>query len=191
MLILIRHAMPAFGPASPPDEWELGEEGRRGAESLRSILPRDAVLVAGAEPKMRQTLAVAGPVATDERFNEVARDEPFDGDFRARRRAYVEGIDHDGWEARGLVAARFDAGVREHLDRTGEKTLVVATGGMVMTVWLTTLGLDDPGGFWADLRLPDVFAVDLDGPAVGRIESSALVQVGGFGSEEAEPGRGR
>jgi hypothetical protein len=41
-----------------------------------------AWLVASREPKARQTLEPAGTVRTDERFNEVTRDEPYEGDFR-------------------------------------------------------------------------------------------------------------
>jgi len=159
MLILVRHAMPAFGPDTPPELWELADEGRRAAELLRDVLPPGAVLVAGTEPKMRQTLEPAGLVSTDVRFNEVDRDEPFEGDFRARRRGYLEGDPRPGWERHGDVIGRFDAGVQHWLARAAGQPLVVATGGMAMTLWLTTQGLADPGAFWADLRLPDPFEI--------------------------------
>jgi hypothetical protein len=64
-------------------------------------------VVASQEPKARQTLEPAGTVHSDERSNEVTRDEPYEGDFRARRRAYVTGTDHANWEPRGHVVARF------------------------------------------------------------------------------------
>jgi broad specificity phosphatase PhoE len=169
MLVLVRHATPAFGPDVPPEQWPLAPAGLAAAESLRRVLPSGALLVSSEEPKARQTLEPSGPVATDPRFNEIARDEPFDGDFRARRLAYVTGADHPGWEDRTAVAARFAAGLADWQARCGDRPLVVASHGMAMTVWLTAaIGLDDPGAFWSDLRLPDVLIVDLPGRRVQR-----------------------
>jgi broad specificity phosphatase PhoE len=170
MLFLVRHAMPAFGPDAPPAAWELSGEGWCSAAGLRLVLPADAVLVSSREPKARQTLEPVGAVWTDGRFNEVERDEPYDGDFRARRRAYVTGTDHAGWEPRGEVVARFTAGVRFWSAQTGGRPLVIASHGMAMTVWLAAMvGVADAGTFWADLRLPDVFTVDVAAKAVARI----------------------
>jgi broad specificity phosphatase PhoE len=179
MLILVRHALPAFGPKAPAEEWVLDEDrGRRGAESLVHVLPPDARLVSSLEPKARQTLEPTGPVATDARFNEVWRDEPFEGDFRSRRRAYVGGVEHPGWEPRGDVVSRFDAGLRDWQATAGDRPLVIASHGMAMTLWLTaTVGLDDPIAFWGDLRLPDAFQIDLAGRTVQRIESADLFQL--------------
>lgn len=169
MLILVRHAMPAVDPDVPPERWHLSPDGHRAATALAARLPADAVLVASAEPKARQTLG--GGVSIDNRFNEVVRDEPYDGDYRARRRAYVSGTDHPGWEPRDQVVARFAEGVTGWLGRSGPRLLVVATHGMAMTLWLAagTPGLADPGAFWADLRLPDAFAVDPDTRTAERI----------------------
>lgn len=85
MLFLVRHAMPALDPEVPPENWELDAAGRRGAETLKHVIPADAMLVSSQEPKARQTLEPTGHVFTDARFNEVARNEPYRGDFRARR----------------------------------------------------------------------------------------------------------
>src|SRR5689334_2249574 len=87
-LFLVRHAMPAFGPVVPAAGWELSSEGWCAARALAPALPVGALLIASREPKARQRLEPAGSVQTDERFNEVSRDEPYEGDFRARRRAY-------------------------------------------------------------------------------------------------------
>ena len=95
-LFLVRHAMPAFGPDVPAAAWELSSQGWSAARALARALPVEALLVASREPKARQTLEPAGSVQTDERFNEVTRDEPYEGDFRTRRRAYVTGTDHAG-----------------------------------------------------------------------------------------------
>jgi broad specificity phosphatase PhoE len=173
VLVLVRHATPDFGPQTPPEQWPLAPEGRAAAESLRPVLPPDALLVSSEEPKARQTLEPTGPVTTDARFNEVRRHEPFDGDFRARRFAYVTGADHPGWEDRAGVAARFSAGITSWQARCGDRPLVVASHGMAMTVWLSAaVGLHDPGAFWLDLRLPDVFTVDLAARTVQRLSLS-------------------
>jgi hypothetical protein len=45
---------------------------------------------------------------------------------------------------------------------------------MAMTLWLTaTIGLDEPGAFWADLRFPDAQVVDLAAGTVVRLGSFA------------------
>ncbi|GAB2869968.1 hypothetical protein GCM10027176_84570 [Actinoallomurus bryophytorum] len=167
MLILVRHAMPAFGPDVPPHEWPLSEEGRAAARRLTARLPPDAHLVASEERKAWQTLGGGENVVRDGRFNEVGRVEPQGGDFRRLRRMYVEGVDHAGWEPRPEVVRRFEEGIAEHLTGAGGRPLLVATHGMAMTVWLTArLALADPGGFWEDLRFPDAHLVDMDGGTV-------------------------
>ncbi|SFF12421.1 Broad specificity phosphatase PhoE [Actinoplanes philippinensis] len=172
-LLLVRHAMPAFGPDVPAPEWELSSEGRCEARALARVLPPDALLVASREPKARQTLEPAGSVYTDARFDEVARDEPYEGDFRARRRAYVTGTDYPGWEPRERVAARFAEAVSFWAARAEERPLVIASHGMAMTVWLAaTVALADPGAFWADLRLPDLLTVDMAAEQVSRSGSA-------------------
>jgi len=172
MLLIVRHAAPAIVAAAPPDQWELGESGRAVAAAMCATLPRGAVLVSSGEPKARQTIEAAGPVSTDARFNEVRRaGEPFDDGFFARRKAYVSGVDHDGWEPRTEVAARFAEGVDHWLARAAGRPLVIASHGMALTLWLTSaIGLPAPSEFWADLRLPDRLRVDLDGRAVSRWE---------------------
>ncbi len=168
-LWLVRHAMPAHGPEVPAAEWELSEQGRQDAESIRSLLPATGLLVSSTEPKARQTLEPAGHVRTDERFNEVRRDEAYRGDFRTARLAYVSGADQAGWETRAAVVARFDAGVRHWRALAGARPLVIASHGMAMTVWLSAaMNVADPGGFWAGLRFPDVLKVEPGAPGITR-----------------------
>lgn len=95
--------MPAFGPDRPRHEWPLSKEGLAAACRLTTRLPADARLVAGEERKAWQTLGSGAHVVRDRRFNEVSRVEPWEGDFRRLRRAYVEGTDHFGWERRHEV----------------------------------------------------------------------------------------
>src|SRR5262245_4479007 len=169
--------MPEFGPDQPPDEWELSEDGRAAAAALTRLLPAGSRLVGSNEPKAWQTLEPAGSVVRDPRLNEIARiGEPWEGDFQAWRRSYVSGVDHPGWEPRAEVAARFGAGVTDHLEAasTTGSVLVVASHGMAMTLWLTArIGLADPGEFWAGLRFPDAHLVDLRAGTVRRLEGTA------------------
>jgi broad specificity phosphatase PhoE len=163
--------MPAFGPLQPPDQWKLSPEGQLAAVALGPCLPSGAYLSASTEPKAWETLSPFGRPHLDRRFGEVVRlGEPYDGNFRELRRSYIEGRDHPGWEPRAEAAARFDAAIADHLARAGTAPLVVATHGMVMTLWLTArVALAEPGAFWAALRLPDVLRVDLAAATVTRI----------------------
>jgi broad specificity phosphatase PhoE len=170
MLILVRHAMPAFGPETPPQEWLLGDAGHAAARLLADTLPANSHLVASDEPKAWQTLEAAGQAVRDRRFNEIWRTEPWEGDYRQLRRAYVEGVDHHDWEPRSQVSERFDTAIDAHRDIAADRPLVVATHGMAMTIWLTArIGLPDPGAFWADLQFPDAHRVDLTARTITRI----------------------
>lgn len=105
------------------------------------------MLVSSQEPKARQTLEPTGHVIPDSRFNEQ-------------------------------VVARFDAGIKHWHLRAAARPLVVATHGMAMTLWLAdSIDLADPTSFWADLRLPDVFEVDLAGRTLDRVVSTVQLQV--------------
>jgi broad specificity phosphatase PhoE len=111
-------------------------------------------------------------------LNEVSRDEPFHGDFRARRRAYINGTDHPGWEPHQQVAKRFEAGINFWHPRADPRPLVIATHGMAMTLWLAAvMDIADPASFWAELRLPDVLEVNLATRTLGRVVSTLLFQV--------------
>jgi len=170
--------MPAVRPEARPEHWELDDAGRRGAETLRQVIPQGALLISSEEPKARQTLEPSGNVLTDARFNEVSRDEPYDGDFRARRRSYITGTNHPGWEPRRQVTARFGTAIEFWVSIAAGRPLIVATHGMAMTLWLTTAAnLADPAAFWADLRLPDLFEVNPGTRTVNRVLSPLLFQV--------------
>jgi broad specificity phosphatase PhoE len=170
MLILVRHAMPAYCGEIPPDCWELSEDGRSAARRLGPVLPAGALLVASAERKAWQTLESLGPVTRDRRFNEVSRVEPWQGDYPRLRREYVGGAGHPGWESRGCVVERFAAAVSEYLSAAKDRAVVIATHGMAMTIWLSSvIGLPDPAGFWSDLRFPDAYRVELGEGTLVRV----------------------
>lgn len=154
--------MPAHGPGTPARDWVLAPEGEVAAQALCRRLPDGARLIASSEPKAIATVQPAGPVIPDRRFDEITRVEAYDDDFRTQRRAYVDGADHADWEPRQDVVRRFAAGVAEHVAAAGGRPVVIASHGMAMTLWLTaTIGLDEPGAFWAALRFPDAHLVDL------------------------------
>lgn len=170
MLILVRHALPAYGPDVAADQWPLSRDGHDEARLLAATLPAHPYLVASAERKAWQTLEPAGQVVRDRRFNEVSRVEPWEGEFRQLRRQYVDGVDHPDWEPRSQVAERFGDAVDEHSGTAQGRPVVVATHGMAVTLWLTArIGLSDPGAFWADLRFPDAHLVDLAARTVVRL----------------------
>jgi broad specificity phosphatase PhoE len=134
------------------------------------VLPPGAWLAASVERKAWQTLESLGPVVCDQRFNEVSRVEPWDGDFLRQRRDYVAGADHPGWEPRGCVVERFAAAVGDHLSAADDRDLVIATHGMAMTLWLSSaIGLSDPAGFWSGLRFPDAYRVELGEGTLARV----------------------
>jgi broad specificity phosphatase PhoE len=158
VLYLVRHALPDHRSDVASTEWELSEEGQRDAQSLVQRL-RGCLLVASTEAKARQTLEPCGAVATDARFREVERDDPYDDGFRERRRAYLAGSRRPGWEPHTVVAARFESGVRHWAELAAGRSLAIGTHGMAMTIWLASHGLTDPVGFWERLRFPDVIEV--------------------------------
>lgn len=177
-LVLVRHAMPDARPDIPPHRWSLTDASRREARALKSALPLDLVhYVASEERKAIQTLeelADGEPPVIDPDLGEVRRPFEWSNRFRERARAYLRGIDLDGWEPRERVAARFDAAIERHaaVSRAGERTLVVGTHGTALTVWLAhrVRHSFDPIGFWEGLRFPDVVFVDLTSGTLRKIE---------------------
>ena len=166
--------MPAHGPETPARDWLLAPAGQVAAESRCARLPTGALLIASSEPKAIASLEPAGQVVPDPRFDEISRVEAYDDTFRTQRRAYVDGADHTDWEARDDVVRRFGAGVAMHIATADGRSVVIASHGMAMTLWLTAaVGLDDPGAFWADLRFPDAHVVDLAAGTVVRLAESS------------------
>jgi broad specificity phosphatase PhoE len=126
--------------------------------------------VASDEPKAAETLReIAGRlvVATDSGFREVQRPHVWSsaGDYRALARAYVDGAEHDGWEAHAAVVRRFGDAVARHAELAAAVggTLIIGTHGLAATVWLASLlpVRPSPAQFWLGLRLLDVVEVDL------------------------------
>lgn len=152
----------------PADRWQLGEEGRAEARSLRSRLSEPAYFVASDEPKAIQTLEeLAGEtgVAIDPGFREVDRPHIWTENYRDVAAAYLRGLSGGGWEDHGRVAERFGAAVARHGARSvaSGRALVIGTHGLAPTVWLATILRLDPSPveFWQQLKFPDLIDVDL------------------------------
>lgn len=162
--------MPSVDTTVPSQQWQLSADGHRAARAL--TLPSPHYLVASEEPKAIQTLAWAGHVTTEARFNEVARNtDETATDWHVIRRRYVAGEQFSDWEPHAEAARRFDAALSSHLDTavSSGRHLVVATHGMVLTVWLVNRRLiTAPAAFWHGLRLPEKLTIDLDEMTVRR-----------------------
>lgn len=166
-LFLVRHAMPEIDPGAAPESWPLSPGGRLAASALRHDLPWPAVAIASPETKAVETLGLAmgqdtSQIVIDEGFREIIRPgEPFDDDVASRRLAWVEGRrdrTHDGWESPVDAATRFQQAIDRHRPPTGP--MILASHGMVITAWLSSVGHvspgDSAGAFWSQLRFPDV-----------------------------------
>jgi len=167
-LILVRHAMPIVEPDVPSDQWQLGDEGRAEAWSLRSQLSEPAYFVASDEPKAEQTLReLAGEsrVSIDPGFREVRRPHIWSDDYRIVARGYINGICPREWEDHAQVAKRFATAVARHaaIAVAIGRALVIGTHGLAPTVWLTTVMRlsPSPAQFWERLTFPDLVDVDL------------------------------
>jgi len=172
-LLLVRHAQPEVSPALESPRWPLSAAGRRAAQGLAFRLPRGEKLwLSSEELKAVQTFQCLTDshqeaILRDARFNEIHRHEPFDDDFRSRRRAWVEGnmdARHTGWETPQEAASRFDEAISAYAGRADR--LVICSHGMVITAWLVHRGRvqagSGAGAFWAALAFPDVVDVELD-----------------------------
>jgi broad specificity phosphatase PhoE len=178
-IVLVRHAMPVMEPKLPAERWRLGDEGRAAARELARALPRAPFAVTSHEPKARETaeelVAVCGGTLTvDARVAETRRPQGWDANFAERARQFVAGRQHDGWESRHAVVARFDAAVREAIEARAGAPLVVVTHGQALTLWLQSIGaVDDTPRFWSELAFPAAWAITLSREG-GVMVTSAL-----------------
>ncbi len=191
-LILVRHAHSRVDPARHPRGWGLTEEGRWGARRLAALalFERAAGFYAGPEPKAVETLA---PVATEHgqqvqveaAFAETASGEwASEQDFLATVRRLLEAPHQPpapGWEPAQGATQRFAAGVDRLRARHSPVvkgghalpgTVAIATGGRMLTAYLTDLlGPPADGAFdaWRRLRLPDLAVLELSPTAPPRL----------------------
>lgn len=177
-VILVRHAMPEVVRGAPPRSWGLGERGREDCVLLAHALAGRALAGAfsSTEPKARQTADVIAlrlglhVVVEDVRFGEVERPAAWAADHRDLVRRYLEGEDHDGWEARGAAIARFGAAAAAARGRAGGGDILIATHGTVMALWAGAItGMADPAAWWASLTFPDAWRINLHDGAMEHL----------------------
>ena len=164
----LRHALPEVDPQAQPSEWALTQDGAEAAKALD--VSRNAQFISSPERKALQTVALASglsedTVVTDPAFREVDRIEVVHDGYRAARRAWVSGVldhQHEDWESPESAANR----VSDALRRYDSPHLVVGTHGMVLTAWLVSSGLVEPGdlaaAFWERLPFPAVVTVEVE-----------------------------
>lgn len=171
-LVLIRHGRPEVEVGVPPSTWPLAEASFEDVRRLSALLwpVNRHLVVASTEPKAIQTAEALGlgPVRSSGAFDEVGRPWYDDqADHRAATSDYLAGSPVTGWEPLGEAVRRFDEGLRS---LSGPGDVVLATHGTVMAAWLGSTGLaSDPFAFWAELRLPDGWEVDLAAGHVWRV----------------------
>ena len=108
-VVLIRHAESAVDPAKPSSTWGLTDAGREAARRLDLTGRR---LLAGPEPKLRQTLEPHGNVEVDARYSESRSEGWLEAEeFRAvvgRYFAHPDEAPAPGWEPASAVVKRFE-----------------------------------------------------------------------------------
>ncbi|HET7771751.1 MAG TPA: histidine phosphatase family protein [Chloroflexota bacterium] len=192
-LILIRHARSAPDPQRNPREWDLADEGHAAARRLAALglLDRADAFYAGPEPKMVHTVE---PAATS-RDRQVRQEAAFaethsagwvggDAEFQDTIQRFVEQPDQPavpGWETAVAARERFSAGVERlraeyepnvNRDRVLPGTIVICTGGRMLTAYLShLLGWTPADTFtrWQSLRMPDLAVLELHEDGQGHI----------------------
>ena len=185
-LLLIRHAHPQVEPNSPPGEWNLSDEGVRGAERLTAQLTGRNIhrIFTSTEQKAIQTgeicVAHLGITCSTRRGLEeqmrtgvgyLERDVFLRGvrDLFLRPRDQVMGIE-TGHEA----AERLDGTIRQlesELPSEGE-TLACVSHGTIMSLYAAHLANTDGLELWQRLGMPATISIDLTSSEILEITES-------------------
>jgi broad specificity phosphatase PhoE len=171
--VLIRHAEPVVTDGMPPAEWPLSDQGRCDARELGSRLADAStatVVWTSPERKARETAALAFPSVVPrvrKELSEVKRAWYANPDELAGAVAtYLWGEVVEGWEHRDDVIARM-ASLKADFEQS--EFVVVVSHGVLLTTWLHhEIGLEDPFGFWSNLRTPDAWELDLEKKVLER-----------------------
>ncbi len=184
-LILIKHAMPAIDEAAPSKDWPISPEGRvaaaRLAEKLAPYVP--AYVIASTEPKAADTGRIVAerlgaPIAFDGDLVETHR-ETVGWLPRARVEAGVEGLFRApdkltyGEETGDHAFGRFAGALDRHGSAHPDETLIVASHGTVISLWLSRRLDDDPMPLWRGLALPSAVVMAPDGQSFEIISADA------------------
>ena len=166
-LVLVRHAEPLMVGEPPGAEWPLTEKGRSDATVLGTRLAGRSANTAvwtSPERRARETAALAFPLAASrvrDQLSEVKKPWYASADEHANAVAkYFRGEMVKGWEHREAVNTRI---VQLKLGFGTSESIVLVSHGLFLTTWLDhEIGLDDPFSFWSNLRMPDVWNLDLE-----------------------------
>jgi 2,3-bisphosphoglycerate-dependent phosphoglycerate mutase len=174
-LILVKHAMPLIDEAKPSKDWTISDEGRvaagRLADRLAAFAP--AVVAASTEPKAADTgrviaVRLNAPIVFDDGLVETRR-ETVGWLPRAEVEAGLERLFREpgalvyGEETADQAHARFAAAIERQAAAADGNTLIVATHGTVISLWVSRRFGVEPMPLWRSLSLPSAVVVGGDG----------------------------
>ena len=172
-LILVEHSLPQIAEDRPANTWNLSAEGqvraRRLAEQLERFGPE--VIVSSNEPKAKETAEILAShfqldmqIVSD--LHEHDRSNvPYlsDHTFQASIREFFQKPDElvFGSETANQAYTRFYRGVHSILNEHQNKTIVIATHGTVISLFVSRLTGSSDLELWSQLGLPSFVALDL------------------------------
>jgi broad specificity phosphatase PhoE len=183
-LILVKHAMPVIVPGTPPERWELGDDGRQQARALAQYLweYQPDVLITSVEPKAVETgrivaeeLGLNGSAAPG-LHEHVRTNIPFFGQaewlervacFFARPSEVILGE-----ESAAAALDRFSAAVDRVVVAHPGSTIVIVAHGTVIALYVASLTGQDGFQLWRSLDLPSCVVLSLPDGSVERIVPS-------------------
>ncbi len=171
-LILVKHAMPIIDANVPAKDWQLSEAGRiqslHLAERLRRYRPHR--VFTSREPKAAETgdlLAVALKIpveAIDDLHEQARANEGYHSAevFRGKIRAFFEQPNAlvFGTETADAAYTRFAAALDHLSAQHPNETLIIATHGTVIALFLARRAGLAPFEVWESLTLPDYRVFD-------------------------------
>jgi broad specificity phosphatase PhoE len=166
-LILVKHAMPNIVPNVPAQNWALSEEGMAQsvqlAERLRRYHPHR--VFASREPKAAQTGVLLAATlelpfeALDDLHEQARANEGYHSPevFRAKLRAFFKQPNElvFGTETADAAYTRFAAVLDRLSAQHPNETLIIATHGTVLSLFLARRAGLAPFEVWESLSLPD------------------------------------
>jgi broad specificity phosphatase PhoE len=177
-LLLIRHAMPAWGSHAPPSKWVLTEQGREKSRVLGAYLKERRVgrIIASTEAKAVETAEIAAKMADvsqvtqDHDLREHDRDNTPTPAGADRQSLVIECIRNPNeliWGSETVSAARdrFSSAVNRLLDNAqDDETVAIVSHGTVITTFVgEKLGID-PVPIWESMGTPWLIEIEWPNP---------------------------